>query len=95
MGPSRASQSLKRWLAVTGNSQVWLAERLTEVLGREGRPVNQSTVSSWSRGAGTPGGPGMVALQEITGIPVTDWILPPEEEESGSSLSDAAHPKAS
>ena len=85
-GLTRASQALKRWMRDTETSQVRLAELLTERLGRAARaPVNQSTVSSWARGAYQPGGPGMVALQEIAGIPVTDWIVPAEAD-SGTTV---------
>lgn len=64
-------------MAETGTSQAKLAQLVTEKLGRLARtPLNQSTISAWARGAYQPGGPGMVALQEIAGIPVTDWIEP-------------------
>lgn len=74
-GPTRASRALKQWMTVTGTTQVRLAELVSEKLDRLEKPVNQSTISSWARGASQPGGPGMVAVQKITGIPVTDWIV--------------------
>lgn len=83
-GPTRASQALKRWMKDTDTSQVRLAELVTEKLGRS-KPVNQSTISSWARGAYPPGGPGMVALQEIAGITLTDWLVPADSNEAAPS----------
>lgn len=87
-GVTRASQALKRWMLTTGTSQVRLAELVTEKLGRL-KPVNQSTISSWARGAYPPGGPGMVALQQITGIALADWIVPAEDSSPDLSANDS------
>lgn len=79
-GPTRASKALKRWMTDTATSQVRLAQLVTEKLGRLAKtPVNQSTISAWTRGVYQPGGQGMVAIQEITGIPVTEWIVPADD----------------
>lgn len=88
-GPSRGSKALKRWMVETETSQARLAQLVTEKLGRLTKPpVNQSTISAWARGAYQPGGPGMVALLEIAGIPVTDWIIPADD--SSPSVADDA-----
>lgn len=78
---SRASVALKRWLLEDGRSQVELARGVSEVLGREAEPVNQSTISSWASGRYQPGGAGMLAIQRLTGIPIDDWIIPVDESE--------------
>ena len=76
---TRASRALKTWMAETSTSQVKLAELLTKALGAFARvPVNQSTVSAWARGAYLPSGQAMVAIQQVTGIPVTEWIVAAE-----------------
>lgn len=54
------------------------------------RPVNQSTVSAWVRCVNEPSGKAMVALQEITGTPVTDWLVPADPESSTTASADDA-----
>lgn len=76
-GPTKASVALKRWVeAEKDRSQAKLAAKVTEVLGRAGAPVNQSTVSAWTRGRNQPSGVAMVVLQQLTEIPLEDWLIP-------------------
>lgn len=85
---SKASVELKAWMAEKGLTQAVLAGRLSEELTKrypsETHRVNQSTVSSWCRGAYMPSGLTMVVLEEITEevCKVTDWAVPAPAEDS-------------
>ncbi len=79
---TKAAVDLKTWMEAHNVSQGELARRVTEelaaVAGRSEKAVNQSTISNWCRGAYTPSGQAMVALQKVTSgfVTVTDWIVP-------------------
>ncbi len=81
---SKAAVALKAWMVANDKTQTDIALALTEKFAEFGRgrsdrtPVNQSTISSWCRGATEPSGVAMVTLQKLTNdaVLVTDWIVP-------------------
>jgi transcriptional regulator with XRE-family HTH domain len=79
MRRTRAGQRLVGWLKGSGISQDEFASRVTAIIRQsspEAKHVNQSSVSSWVLGKNIPRGAMMVAIQSLTGIPVTEWLEP-------------------
>lgn len=88
---TKASVRLGRWMAARGKSQAEVASEVTSQLhqlGWRGKPVNQSTVSSWVRGLAEPRALAMMAIHRLTRISPFDWAIPFDDP---SVADDAAH----
>ena len=104
---SKAAVRLGQWMAETNTSQATLASLVTKAIADAGwsreKPVNQSTVSGWSRGRIMPRALAQSALEKIADIPTKDWFVPAigggttagsiEGENAANESAPAAEPK--
>jgi hypothetical protein len=72
MRKSRGAELLRAALDET--TQEAFAERVSA---RLGRTIHQATISSWAHERYTPRGDALIALQEIAGIEIGEWLRPP------------------
>ena len=70
MSPTRAGIALREWLRTERRTQQWLAAQLS---GRLTEKVHQTTVSRWIRGEKPPTVPEGIAIQDVTGVPLSGW----------------------